>query len=164
MNHLLRWSVTVGLVIAGWALASQVQPGFGGNVGNWLQIQQQLAEERRRSEALDHESRRTQQHLEMQLQVIRDLLENRLTLLEAAGRFRDLAHPWTTGNPVFCMAFPGQTEEERFCRQVIAFVRTGGPARLARWARADSLEEELAQRLAQGPLRMGSPECALEMH
>jgi hypothetical protein len=62
------------------------------------------------------------------------------------------------------MAFPGQTEEERFCRQVIAFVRAGGLPGTDRWVRADSFEEELAQWLAQGRLRPGSTTYFLPMH
>src|SRR5262249_8804642 len=56
-------------------------------------------------------------------QTIRELLAGRLTLLEAAARFRALdrappAFDWE----VFRSAYPGDSDEERHCRKVIGWV------------------------------------------
>jgi hypothetical protein len=157
MNCVLRLSFLVGLLGACIALGSHVCPELGLNLSAWREIQQQVERERRRGEALHHESQRVNQHLEAQTRVINDLLEYRLTLLEAAARFRALEPQRTPNDPLLRVTYPGQTDEERWCRQVIAFTRAVDPVGTERWVRADSLEEELAQLLAQGPLRLVSP-------
>src|ERR1700730_7784401 len=53
----------------------------------------------------------------------RDVAEDRCTLLAAAARFRDLSE----SGPAFSwegfrMRYPGASDDERFCRQVIVFV------------------------------------------
>jgi hypothetical protein len=55
-------------------------------------------------------------------QVVRDLLAGRLTLLEAAAWFRrlNIEPPEYPGTPPDC--FPGRTENERYCRQLIQWV------------------------------------------
>jgi hypothetical protein len=122
------------------------------NLTEWLDIQCQLAEERRREEILACQTRQTLENLQAKIRVVEDLGDRRLTLLEAAGRFRDLSYPardyllgW------FRAVYPGQSDEERWCRQVICHVR-GHRRELA--ALADELEKELAQHLAQGPLHL----------
>jgi hypothetical protein len=144
----------VGLLGAGLALGSHVCPERGFNLSAWLEAQQQLERECCRGEALDLESQRVIQRLEARNQVIDDLLESRLTLLEAASRFRDLSHEWPACDPLLGVVYPGQTEEECLCRQVIAFTRAVSPVGTEHWVRAHSLEKELAQLLVQGPLRL----------
>jgi hypothetical protein len=52
--------------------------------------------------------------------VVRDLIEGRTTLLSAAACFRRLAE--TSGRPNPLYLFPGQTDTDRYCRQVIVWV------------------------------------------
>jgi hypothetical protein len=57
--------------------------------------------------------------------VLADLVARRLTLREAAARFRDLAqdtpdYPWY----LLRASFPGPTDDERFCHQVIRHVQS----------------------------------------
>jgi hypothetical protein len=88
--------------------------------------------------------------------VVQDLIDGRLGLLEAAARFRDLnerlpAFPWGE----FRQVYPGGSDDERHCRQVIAFVlanvrsRPEGDA-----AVVGRLEAELQGRLDRGDLRL----------
>jgi hypothetical protein len=63
-------------------------------------------------------------NIEGKNQVIQDVVNHKLTLREAAARFKALneacpEYDWDT----FRRAFPGSTDEERHCRQVLAAVR-----------------------------------------
>lgn len=85
-------------------------------------------------------------------QVISDVFAGRRGLLEAAVAFRDLNEmPGAPATP-YLELFPGTTEDERLCRQVISWVESdpqqGSPDRARALAR--QLEEELTARL-QGP-------------
>jgi hypothetical protein len=56
--------------------------------------------------------------------VVRDLLAERLTLPEAAARFRDLDREQPGFNWVaFRRTYPCDTDDERHCREVLAWVR-----------------------------------------
>jgi hypothetical protein len=71
-------------------------------------------------------------------QVIDDLCGGRIGLLEAAARFRDLSAT-PAGGPDLRVCFPGDSEGERYCRQVIQWVR----------ARAEGEPSDLAVRLEE---------------
>jgi hypothetical protein len=55
-------------------------------------------------------------------EVIRRLLDGRLTLPEAAAWFRSVNRPSRTGVDLLAR-YPGASEEERLCRQVIAWAK-----------------------------------------
>jgi hypothetical protein len=83
-----------------------------------------------------------------------DLAAGRLTLLEAAEHFRDLngSYPGFSWYQ-FRHHFPGSSDDERHCRQVIQFVALEtetGPAAVAR----KRLEAELEGHLRRGTLRL----------
>jgi hypothetical protein len=83
-----------------------------------------------------------------------DLAAGRLTLLEAAEHFRDLneAYPGFSWIP-FRRHFPGSSDDERHCRQVIKFVALeGGPGRAA--TARERLEAQLQDHLRRGTLRL----------
>jgi hypothetical protein len=52
-----------------------------------------------------------------------DVIDGRLSLLEAAAAFRDLNHQAPTVAQAVPQAYPGRTEGESACQQVLAFVR-----------------------------------------
>jgi hypothetical protein len=54
-----------------------------------------------------------------------EVIAGRVGLVEAARRFRDLdtAAP-QFNHEAFCRTWPGRTDEERYCREVLGFVRT----------------------------------------
>jgi hypothetical protein len=81
--------------------------------------------ESRRYHRLTMENRTILQSLEDKEQVITDLVCKRLTLREAAARFKHLneicpGYSWEE----FCKAHPGHTAEERYCHEVLANVRS----------------------------------------
>jgi hypothetical protein len=89
-----------------------------------------------------------------------EVIEGRLTLLRAAARFRDLnARPPMFNWRAFRKIYPGDSDDERHCRQVIHFVRQGAQLRPgADPAVADRLEAELGDLLERGDLRLPGPD------
>jgi hypothetical protein len=94
-----------------------------------------------------------------QLRLARDVAAGRLGLVEAAAGYRDLtADDPTFNREVFRRVYTAGSDEERYCRQVIVFVRVTlheqpgpDPAVVGR------LEAELQDRLEQGELRLSAP-------
>ena len=89
-----------------------------------------------------------------------EVADGRLTLLEAAARFRDTDADVTPEyRKVWRLTMEGGSDEERFCRQVLLFVeqavwgRADGPALLGR------LRAELDEALAGGGVRLPAPEA-----
>jgi hypothetical protein len=85
--------------------------------------------------------------------------EGRLGLLEAAARFRDLdQQPPVIAPAIVRRVYPGVSDEERYCRQVISHAYSAPGRRDAtRAAGVARLEVELCERLNNGDLRL--PEC-----
>jgi hypothetical protein len=80
----------------------------------------------------------------------------RLTLVEAAARFRDLdEQPPRFSWEDFRRSHPGATEEERYCREVIKFVGRMLEARgVTDSPIVSRLEQELQAHLERGDLRL----------
>jgi hypothetical protein len=156
---LFRLSVGAGLLGALLAYGSCVYPTWSARLGlnltPWLDAQRDLAEACRRRETLNEHTRLVQQDLEAKCRVIEKLRNDRLTLLEAAARFRDMGHSCLDRDGVlFRQSYAGQTDAERWCRKVIGYMRAVSPAQTDADSRADQLEAELSQHLAQGPLEL----------
>jgi hypothetical protein len=107
----------------------------------------------------DIEHRRQMQaalaRIEQKNQLIQKLLAGQITLLETAARFRalDRSSPsfyWDG----FHQFIPGDTDEERHCREVIDWVETelGWTDPCLAVAICNQLEGELEERLRRGPL------------
>jgi hypothetical protein len=56
--------------------------------------------------------------------------------------------------PLFRQSYAGQTDAERWCRKVIAYMRDLSRAHTDGASRADQLEADLSRHLAQGPLQL----------
>ncbi len=106
---------------------------------------------------LDHRLAVTRISSQARSRVAQELIAGRLTLFEAAERFRELSvadphYNWAA----FRFAYQCPTDEERFCRHVIVVVKSElvdrDPA--AAIAVAKRLERELSTRLASGTLRL----------
>ena len=156
MKSLFHFAVSASLLIALVAGISYAFPGWSTRVGlnfaEWLEVQRQLEDERRREVVLSDLTQRTAHSLQAKSQVVEELRHRRLTLLEAAARFRDLSRPGRDDfHEWFRRAYPGKTDEERWCRQVIRFLR-GHSLKLE--PLAEQYEAELARRLANGPLEL----------
>ncbi|HEV3236813.1 MAG TPA: hypothetical protein VGZ25_07475 [Gemmataceae bacterium] len=83
-----------------------------------------LDSERARTKELQTRDRAFIENIEGKKQVIKAVIDERLTLREAAAQFQTLnllcpEYDWEG----FRRAFPGRTDEERHCRQVLACLR-----------------------------------------
>jgi hypothetical protein len=91
--------------------------------------------------------------VDTRLRLTVEVVEGRLGLLEAAGRFRDLDKEWPALEPR--RALRGATDEERYCRVVIATVESFLYDRpQMRTAVIERLEAELRGYLGRGDLRL----------
>ena len=92
-----------------------------------------------------------------------DSLAGRLTLLEAAGRWRDLDAGLSGGERDSWRACAaGATDEERYCRQVLDRAAALAEGRPEGGAAVDRLRRQLDEALAAGNVRLPEPEprCA----
>jgi hypothetical protein len=104
---------------------------------------------------LDELSRAVQRRTAEKERMAAQVAEGRLTLPDAAARFRDLdRQPPPFYWDQFRHEYPGRSDEERHCREVISYVRAlqDGPDRGA--AVAARLEAELRDLLDRGDLRL----------
>jgi hypothetical protein len=156
---LFRLSVGASLLSALLACGSYVYPTWSARLGLnltvWREAEGDLERACRRRETLNEHTRLVQQDLEAKCRVNEELRNDRLTLLEAAARFRDMGHSCLDPEgALFRQFYAGQTDTERWCRKVISYMRAVSPAHTDGASRADQLEAELSQRLAQGPLEL----------
>jgi hypothetical protein len=111
----------------------------------------------RLSDELDEKARGVVRRLYRKERVLQMHLAGRLTLLEAAAHFRNLDQQ----GPLFRWEqfreqFDGNSDDERHCREVIAFVRAALNATCCPTTqeKVQRLEAELRQHLRRGPLRL----------
>jgi hypothetical protein len=112
---------------------------------------------RQRGEELEQRTRAVIGRLERKEKIVKALLAGRLTLLQAAARFRALNEgPPAFGWDQFRDAMPGGSDDERHCHEVIEFayhvVSHDDPHRAAELR--EGLRAELRQHLGRGPLRL----------
>jgi hypothetical protein len=135
-------------------------PGGGGRGAHRsmspLAALQLLAAERDRADRLEERGDALLRCQRGKEKAARELIAGRRTLLETAGVFRDLqqAVPSYAWAP-FRRAYPGDSDDERFCRCVIRLVATI----LAEGAVSDAavvkrLEDELESHRRRGTLRL----------
>jgi hypothetical protein len=116
-------AVAVPAVLLAWLLTWSPDP----SVPLWdlPGLLRRLEDNRREREDLDERDEATLCYLAAKRQAARDLAEGRTTLTDAAACFRELDRgwsrfPWET----FRRPSPGDSDEERHCREVINWVRT----------------------------------------
>jgi hypothetical protein len=115
-----------------------------------------------RGRELDDLLRRAQRRCAERYRLAGEVIDGRLGLPEAAAAFRDLSAAAPEFNwEIFRITFPGGSDDERFCRQVIAHVRVqvqdrpdADPALPAR------LGAELDDLLRRGELHLPPPDTA----
>jgi hypothetical protein len=73
------------------------------------------------SRELDVQIEESIQRCKAKEDVVRDVIAGRLTLLEAAARFRDVNASWPKARAVLQQAYAGLPYELALCRQVIAY-------------------------------------------
>ncbi len=154
MKSIARFILCIGFAIGLLVGLNWLAPGFLAGLGldSGSLIDLAIANERARlqTEELVAKDRQIVDNLEAKQKVVRELLDERLTLRQAAARFQKLneacpAYDWER----FCQTFPGRTDEERHCRQVFVAVRpyleSNDSASRDRLARLETeLEETIA--------------------
>jgi hypothetical protein len=115
----------------------------------------ELGQEANRDEQLDEALQATQRRTVAKAELAQEAAAGRLTLFEAAARFRDLDAGVTEDYRCgWRHLAEGASDEERYCRQVIGYARlalrdrSDGPALL------DRLRAQLDEALARGDLRL----------
>jgi hypothetical protein len=88
-----------------------------------------------------------QKNLEAKDEVAREVIAGRMTLAEAAARFRTIDASRPPHLPVHLDVVPGSSDEERICRQVIAYVENNLEGRPDRDAVLARLEADLRRHL-----------------
>jgi hypothetical protein len=149
MTPCTRFLLSVSLLAALLAGAARLQPDWASSLGldecGPPEVRQQLAAERQRGTLLDRRQEVVRRRLDAKNEVVGQLLDRRLTLAEAAAWFKSLNE-----SPADCPAawhgeFPGASEGERLCRQVISWVHAELAQQSASQAEAvcGRLEDEL---------------------
>jgi hypothetical protein len=126
MNAFTRFVLSAiaigGLVLGFCAVQPEWANRLGLNPGRVPELAQQLAESQQRSEDLDEQTQESLHRLATKEEIVHELLAARLDLREAAAQFRDIAAHTSGGLEDLRKFFPGDSDEERSCRQVIAWV------------------------------------------
>jgi len=143
-------SLFLGALLVGGNLACPgLTNGLCVHVEEWLPLQRRIAEHVRHDQELDKERQIVKQRIEKENQVVMDLKAGKLSLLEAAPRFRDLRPPdaetvlYLLGDYYDCCS-----QEEFYCWSVI------------NWAgleAAPRLEAELERLAIEGQLTFPEP-------
>jgi hypothetical protein len=145
-----------------WVLGAGALVGL--TWGGWLALERgslaallaDLGTQYRREQHLDTTMQESLQRLAEQRQVAQEVLAGRLTLLQAAARFRTIRAEDSPHHRALALRhYPGASEEEWLCRLVIGFVAAElqGQPEQERACR-QRLEAELRQHLRRGPLRL----------
>jgi hypothetical protein len=144
---LLVGSVSVGLCCLKPAWAEAV----GLDLWNLPSTTAAIEAETARSDDLDAQQAEVLERLAVKHEIAEQLLAGRLSLSEAAARFRDLTPRGSLGERILRAAYPGAGDDECFCRAVINWVgsREASPS-TAHEARVRQLEAELEGRLGRG--------------
>jgi hypothetical protein len=111
---------------------------------------------RARQQKLDAEMQAALRRKARKARVVRALLAGRLRLTEAAAYFRALNQGTHFDWVQFRESFPGATDEERHCHQVISFAFAAASDHDPRRAEEvrSGLLAELGEHLRRGPLRL----------
>jgi hypothetical protein len=155
----LMFAAGLGLL----AVVSMVRADWMTDLGlDWWRVseyQQQLRNCAQRYATLEAEDRLILDRIAVKDELMADLLSKRLTLLETAAWFRhvDHANPGPVWGP---FGFPGSSEDERYCRQVMYWARIHSHE----WAAGQRdmlqcrLEAELEEHLASHDGRVELPD------
>src|SRR5262245_34878517 len=123
-----RSLLSAGAAVAVVAAVVCLGAGFAGRWGadGWgvADLSETMQQERLRGERLQERLDSANATLRARQAVLDEVVAGRLTLLEAAARYRDLDEREPGFNwEKFRLYYDCGSDEERFCRQVIDFVR-----------------------------------------
>jgi hypothetical protein len=140
MHHPMRVILSVGVVAILLAGA-----GAGVTSLDWVDFQVFQPDDGR-AERLDADLCIVKRHCDAKEKIIKEMIGDRMTMLEAAACFRQVEISLHL-EPRPRAEWNVHSDEEYFCRQVICFLEARAPAR------ARQCEREVPELLAQGTLR-----------
>jgi hypothetical protein len=104
----------------------------------------ELAECREKKIALEAQSQQVLDRIQIKQAITTDVIEDRMSLRAAAARFAEINASCPTHMTMLRHVYPGLTDEEVLCRNVISFVATELKDQPERAARVlERLEKEL---------------------
>jgi hypothetical protein len=128
MTSLMRLALCAvaasGLLAGAVALDPPTAASLGVDFWSLPDLARQLHEGEQRAAALDRRDRAVLARLDEKLRLADDLLDGRKTLRQAAARFTELNAQAPVMTEQVRSLFPGRTEEESSCRQVLDFVES----------------------------------------
>jgi hypothetical protein len=153
----------VGLALAGMSSAHPTWPtDVGIDFWNVPALKERLVQDRRLADELTTEDTRVMRRIAAKETIIEDLIAGRINLLEAAADFRAL----NAGRPGYMLvirsSYPGVTDDERLCRNVIGYVEAGGETDEDGRALIYRLTEQLETLKAIGRLHLPGPPVDLD--
>jgi hypothetical protein len=160
MIAMARLLLTLLLLLGTLAVLGGVRPHWAERLGlggiSLAELRTILEAQRRSAEVLQKEAV-VRRRLLGKFAITRDLLDGRLTLFQAAARFRELEA--LTSEYIYYprTLYPGATDEERLCRQVIVWAHNEAmcitPSQAA--SLVERLEAELHEHICQhGTVRL----------
>jgi hypothetical protein len=152
MVDLLRLAGMVVLVLAVVAAAALLKPEWACDLGvDGCTLDTQGDDRSSTTLEPDADDLAVQRRILEKERVAQELVDGRLTLFEAATIFRRLNAAPPRSTAPLALYHPGDSEEERLCRHVIAWVRTRMVRRSPYLADvlASRLEEELSRHKAR---------------
>jgi hypothetical protein len=141
---------------AAWAGADYLDspPGHKGNQDSLSELWPKLYRERQRSEELQAAFHSVQERIDGKRRVVRELLDGRVTLLEAAARFHELCAASPAIIAGLHQRYPGcSSDAECYCRSLIRHAEDALADRPDRAAVLARLQAELDDHFAHGSLR-----------
>jgi hypothetical protein len=147
------------VAVAGLALASLgwTMPGVAETCGLdfWSvpELQARLEENQRQQAEIDVEDQRVLQRIDIKEGLITELIDGRTTILEVAAQFKLLNDGRQDYLRLFHKQYPGASDDECFCRNVVAFA----DARLCRLGRAGHVTSERLHRELERLTSPGRP-------
>jgi hypothetical protein len=158
MNAWSRLLSTLGLLSACLMGLAHVQPRWYRSLGlDWEQLAEArrvLREERERSLGMDRKSEVIRRRIAAKERITDQLLAGRLTLLQAGALFRRLNEGPGGRQAVGLLAWPGESDGEKVCRQVIGWLHSR--LQQSSPSQADEARRRLEGELAEHILRHGT--------
>jgi hypothetical protein len=159
MSSILRLLVGLGLCTIVLAVGGRViAPCMLREMGmDWWNLKEQMRqhlEEQERADSLSQRDVVLLKRIDAKTSVVKKVIDGQLSLREAAASFRKLNSCPNGDVDDYRVLFPGTSEEECLCRQVIAWVSCELRSRHADKAMIGRLEAELADHLKHGTMNL----------
>jgi hypothetical protein len=98
----------------------------GGDIWQIVKAQSRIAEADRNMRKIDQEDEHVMRRVAIKQEVIRDLVDGRITFEEATQRYVELNRKHDLALTYLRRTYPGRTDEERAARQLAAHLRNCG--------------------------------------